>query len=86
MQEKVNTGDLKVGDVIEVGTDHYAVVRRAYRNRSANDAPQAEVLDNHGDESLWTDAFSSVPGLYSRVGRGCEPNLEALKKFVQALK
>jgi hypothetical protein len=86
VRETVNTGDLKVGDVIEVGVDHYAVVRRIDRNRSANDTPQAEVLDNHGDESLWTDAFSSVPGLYLRVGKGCEPTLEALKRFVQALK
>ena len=86
MRESVNTGDLKVGDVIEVGADHYGVVRRIYRNPSANDAPQAEVLDNHGDESLWTDAFSSVPGRYLRVGEGCEPTLESLKKFVQALK
>jgi hypothetical protein len=86
VRDSVNTGDLKLGDVIEVGVDHSAVVRRAYRNRSANDAPQAEVLDNHGDESLWTDAFSSVPGLYLRVGEGCEPTLESLKKFVQALK
>ena len=86
MRETVNTGDLKVGDVIEVGVDHYAVVRRVYRNPSTNDAPQAEVLDNHGDESRWTDAFSSVPGLYLRVGKGCEPTLEALKKFVQTLK
>lgn len=81
----MTTGDLKVGDVIEEGVGHYAVVRKVYRNRNANDTPQAEVLDTNGDESLWTDAFSSVPSFYLRVGEGCEPNLAALKKFVKAL-
>jgi hypothetical protein len=86
VRDNVTTGDLKVGDVIEEGVGRYAVVKNVYRNRNLNDVPQAEVLDTNGDESLWTDAFSSVPAFYLRVGEGCEPNLEALRKFVKALK
>jgi len=79
---KVTTDALKTGDVIEEA-GRYGVVRKVYKN--ANGMPEADVLYADGGTSLFTEAPSSVSAFHLQVGDGCEPNLEAMKNFVEAL-
>jgi len=82
MRVHVNTSGLKPGDVIE-SDRRYAVVTSVYRNLSG--MPEVAVLYTDGSTSAWTEEPLAVSGFRLRVGAGCEPNLQALRKFVEAL-
>jgi hypothetical protein len=75
----VPTAGLKIGDVLEE-VAHYSVVTQTC---VSSDLPTAALLRDDGGTGTLTAGES---GNHARVGQGCEPNIEALKEFVEALK
>ena len=82
MRVSVPTSGLKLGDVLK-GANRFYVVTETYANRLG--LPEAAVLCSDERTSARTDTPGSVSGLHLKVGEGCAPTIEALRRFIEHL-
>jgi hypothetical protein len=78
----VTIRDLTVGDVIKPA-DHRYVVANVYQDRHRNFV--ADVIGEDGRHTSFMEISGAHAGFASRIGTGCPPTQEGLKKFIAGL-